>query len=53
MTATQLKNLPATVGEFVEVDVVPLVLHDNPGLELENLPWLYNHSGALARVGRP
>ena len=45
-------NLPATVGEFVEVDVVLLVLHDDPGLELENLSCVYILSGALPRVGR-
>ena len=53
MTATHtLKNLPATVSEFVEVDVVPLVLHLNPGLEPVNLSLFYSASGALARVGR-
>ena len=54
MTATHTsKNLPATVSEFVEVDVVPFVLHLNPGLEPVNLSWFYSLSGALARVGRP
>ena len=53
MTATHTSNnLPATVGEFVEVDVVLLMRHDDPGLELVNLSWFYL-SGALARVGRP
>ena len=54
MTATHTsKNLPATVSEFVEVDVVLFMRHDDPGLELVNLSWSYIHSGAHTRVGRP